>query len=343
MNKKRETITFNRINKETKLSLKVRIISSIIALAIAIPCILFGDWLFALLVLFFVFVATYEIIRCAKPKHSVWLYIVSVILIICLTFWPLLRQLTSKLDHEGWHIYGGFNSIYLSIFIVVVAFFALFWLVVADANFSVRDACFVFAIGIVVGLGFQSMLYLRYIPLYEKFVLLNEPDNNYFSLFKNFESSSLAVYVAIATFMTDIGAYFVGVFFGKNKINPRISPKKTWEGFFGGIIISTIFSFCFAFFLALGGHPVLQKLDVENWYFILSLSLLIPLFSTLGDFTFSSLKRYYEIKDFGKLIPGHGGVLDRVDSLIFSAIFSSIFICFILSVTYSYPGGNPLF
>ena len=52
MNKKRETITFNRINKETKLSLKVRIISSIIALAIAIPCILFGDWLFALLVLF---------------------------------------------------------------------------------------------------------------------------------------------------------------------------------------------------------------------------------------------------------------------------------------------------
>ena len=342
MGAKRETITFNRINEETKTSLKIRIISSIVALCIAVPCILFGDWLFAAMIFLFVLIATYEIIKCAKPKHSIWLYVVSVILIISLTFWPLLRQITSKYPHDGWFIYGGFDSIYLSILVVVIAFFSLFWLVVGDEHFSVRDACFVFAIGIVVGLGFQSMLYLRYVPMYEKFVLLGEPDNSYISVFKNLESSTLAIYVAIATFMTDVGAYFVGIFFGKNKINPRISPKKTWEGFFGGIVISAICSFCFAFFLALSGHPVLQILSTKHWYYILSLSLLIPLFSTLGDFVFSSLKRYYEIKDFGKLIPGHGGVLDRVDSLIFSVIFSSTFICFVLAVSYNYPGGNPL-
>lgn len=344
MGSKRETITFNKISDEMKVSLKTRIISSIIALLIAVPCIILGDWLFAALILFFVVIATYEIIRCAKPKHSVWLYVVSVILIICLTFWPLLRQLTTKIDHDGWQIYGGFDSIYLSIFVVVIAFFSLFWVVVADKHFSVRDACFVFTLGVVVGLGFQSMLYLRYVPLYERYILIGGAyqDTSYFSWFKNFESCTLAVYVAIATFMTDVGAYFIGVFFGKNKINPRISPKKTWEGFFGGIVISSICSFCFAFFLALGGHPVLQILSTSNWYYIVALSLLIPLFSTLGDFVFSSLKRYYEIKDFGKLIPGHGGVLDRVDSLIFSSIFSSVFICFVLSIVYNYAGGNPL-
>ena len=146
--------------------------------------------------------------------------------------------------------------------------------------------------------------------------------------------------------MTDTGAFFIGILFGKNKINPRISPKKTWEGFFGGVVISCISSFLFAFILALCGHPVLKCFDLNHWYLILILSLIIPIFATLGDFTFSSLKRVYDIKDFGNLLPGHGGILDRIDSLLFTATAAAIVISVILYCvypeTYSAIGGNPI-
>ena len=129
--------------------------------------------------------------------------------------------------------------------------------------------------------------------------------------------------------MTDIGAYFVGILFGKHKMNERISPKKTWEGFWGGIVFSVVISLSFAFILAATNNPLLTFLDMNHWYFIVILSLGMPFFAVLGDFVFSSLKRHYEIKDFGKIIPGHGGILDRCDSLIFVAIFVAVFICMV--------------
>lgn len=138
-------------------------------------------------------------------------------------------------------------------------------------------------------------------------------------------SSMLFVFVGIGTFMTDTGAFFVGIFFGKHKMNPRISPKKTWEGFVGGIVVSFICSFGFGMALCATGNPlVIGLVDMEHWYILLILSILIPFVSTLGDFVFSSAKRYFEIKDFGNLIPGHGGILDRVDSLIFTMITCAV-------------------
>ena len=192
--------------------------------------------------------------------------------------------------------------------------------------------------------GLQCVLYLRFIPIYERFLINpNAPEvTSHFNFYQNFESCTLLIYVALGTFMTDAGAYFIGVFFGKNKINPRISPKKTWEGFFGGIAISTAFSFAFGMIMAGVGHPILQCFDVNHWYYILIISLLMPLFATLGDFTFSSLKRYYNIKDFGNILPGHGGVLDRIDSAIFSAIIATIAVSIIMSLTYPAMGGNPI-
>ena len=331
---RKDPLQINELSESTKYSMKVRIISSIVAICIVVPAILLGDWFFVGLILFVTLIGSREIINCAKPKHSRWLTGINGVLVLLLTFWPILRHFLSTDGFTDWKLYGSFETIYLSIFILAIAFMSLFWMVICDSNFSVRDACFVFTIGIVLALGFQSLTFLRLAPIYEHHVLNKVADDSYFSLFKNLSSSTLVIYVAIATFVTDAGAYFVGVFFGKHKINPRISPKKTWEGFFGGIFISMVVSFLFAFILALTGNPILKIFSVENWYLILILSAIIPIFSTLGDLVFSSLKRHYEIKDFGRLIPGHGGVLDRVDSLLFSGIVSAIYISFILAIYY---------
>ena len=130
-----------------------------------------------------------------------------------------------------------------------------------------------------------------------------------------------------------MGAYFTGMLFGKHKMNERISPKKTWEGFFGGVILTSIFLCAWAFILAAidnGNHAILKGLlDLEHWYHIIILSTLIPLVSVLGDLVFSSIKRYYGIKDFSNVLPGHGGILDRMDSIVFAlttcAIYLSLF------------------
>lgn len=118
------------------------------------------------------------------------------------------------------------------------------------------------------------------------------------------------LYVLIATYATDTFALFGGKFFGKHKLIERISPKKTVEGAVVGYISSVIFSLLFAY------------VYVESVPFttLIVASLLIPIFSQIGDLAFSLIKRKFGIKDFGKVFPGHGGVLDRIDSLIFALI-----------------------
>ncbi len=132
----------------------------------------------------------------------------------------------------------------------------------------------------------------------------------------------LFAYILIANFATDTFAYFGGYFFGKHKLNPRISPKKTVEGSVVGYIMSAIISFVFSFvFLKSGELP---------WSVYLTASLTIPFVSQIGDLAFSLVKRHYNIKDFGSIFPGHGGVLDRVDSVIFSLIaFNVILLLFV--------------
>ncbi len=110
-------------------------------------------------------------------------------------------------------------------------------------------------------------------------------------------------------FMPDSGAYFIGIFFGKHKLAPTISPKKTVEGFFGGIAGGVLGVMLYGLVLSIG-----FRLQVNFLYGILY-GVLGSLASVLGDLTFSVIKRQTGIKDYGKLIPGHGGILDRFDSM----------------------------
>ena len=333
MNRNKKIIEVNELSESTKASLRTRVISALVGVAIVIPCILLGDWFFFALIVIAVGIATYEIIRCAKPKHSIWLTIVSLVLVLLMTCWPMLRQVfNSAINNTGWKLWTSFETLYLSILILCIAFMTIFFFVVVDKGTSVSDATFIFTICVMTAFGFQCLMFLRYYPIVDHYQWdpsIAVPDVSYFNSYENLQSCLLIIYVLLGTFMTDIGAYFTGILFGKHKMNERISPKKTWEGFVGGIVFSMVISLAFAFILAACRNPLLSFLDLNHWYFIVLISLGMPFFSVLGDFVFSSLKRHYEIKDFGKIIPGHGGILDRCDSLIFSAIFVAVIICMI--------------
>jgi phosphatidate cytidylyltransferase len=106
----------------------------------------------------------------------------------------------------------------------------------------------------------------------------------------------------------DTGAYLTGHFFGKTRLAPRISPAKTWEGFAGGLAISIIAAFIFSIAIHL------------PWYASLTMGIFTAIAATLGDLAESMLKRGVGVKDSGQLIPGHGGLLDRLDSLLFAVM-----------------------
>lgn len=317
----------NELSKETKASMKTRIISAIVGAIIVVPLLFLGDFFIFGLVGVAVIIATYEIVHCAKKKYNPALYIVAIILALLMTYWPIIVTWPEffKDPSSTWSLFAAFNRLYISVIVLALGAFGLFFMVIIDKGFTVRDACFMFTMIMITTLGFQSVLYVRYLPSYQYH--LSSPDVPYFNMYDNLESALLIIYILLGTFMTDIGAYFIGVFFGKHKMNPRISPKKTWEGFVGGIIFSFIFSFGFGMIMCVSKHPlVIGILDFEHWYLILGLSFILPFVSTLGDFVFSSAKRHFEIKDFGNIMPGHGGVLDRTDSVIFSMITSAIFL-----------------
>ena len=318
----------NHLSSGAKHSMKTRVISAIIMLAVVVPALFLGDWIFFGLMTFALGTACWEILGCARKRLPI-IFIVYFLFVALITYWPIFKTMLSG-GLTATRIDTYFTSIYLSIIVIVVGFFLLFGLTVIFKDFSVVDACFLIAMGILIGFGFQCLFFLRYYPMS---LIEDSGATMYFTFDNTVKSSLLIIFVILSTFATDTGAYFVGVFFGKNKMNERISPKKTWEGFVGGIFISFFFTALVAIIFAACGRPIIPLLDLDHWYYILILAVLIPLFATLGDFVFSSIKRYWGIKDYGKLIPGHGGVLDRLDSIFFASIISAIFVFMLASIT----------
>ena len=130
--------------------------------------------------------------------------------------------------------------------------------------------------------------------------------------------------VFIIAFGTDIFAYFTGVFLGKHKLCPTLSPKKTVEGAIGGMIGALVLSLLFGYFFLEQGHTF-------HAGFIIMV-LIGSVVSMLGDLSASAFKRQMGIKDYGNLIPGHGGILDRFDSVLFVAPYLYFYIVIVLKM-----------
>lgn len=145
-----------------------------------------------------------------------------------------------------------------------------------------------------------------YVPFLACFVVL---------MLREFRSPAvIGVYVAVTCF-NDIGGWLVGILFGKHPMAPRLSPKKSWEGFIGSL------AFCIG--TGVGGFYLLGA----TWWWGLIAGVCGCVCATIGDLTESLIKREVGLKDMSALIPGHGGVLDRVDSLVMTApVFYVIFL-----------------
>ena len=165
----------------------------------------------------------------------------------------------------------------------ITAILLLVYSVVVKNKFTYDDVAFIIMSTMYVGIGF-------------------------YYLYETREASIAYIILALViVWVTDSGAYFTGRKIGKRKLWPEISPNKTIEGFVGGIVLAVI------------GAVIMQLIapfDV-SWLMLLFVVVVSSIFGQMGDLVESAIKRHYDVKDSGSLLPGHGGILDRFDSLLF--------------------------
>lgn len=135
---------------------------------------------------------------------------------------------------------------------------------------------------------------------------------SYFAALRNLPNGQWWLLISlIAVWLADTGAYALGTHFGKHKMSPRLSPKKSWEGYFAGLVFGTLGSVLFLQLLRQLGLPNDLAFSLQN---IAVLGFAISALTTLGDLGESMIKRQMKVKDASQLLPGHGGILDRIDS-----------------------------
>ena len=124
-------------------------------------------------------------------------------------------------------------------------------------------------------------------------------------------NGALVIMLIIMVAAVDVGAFFTGKLFGKRKLAPALSPNKTWEGVWGGVTLNVAVSIVFAILL----DSYVQAFALIDYVIFAALALIVAFFSVVGDLAESMLKRNKELKDSGSILPGHGGLLDRIDGL----------------------------
>jgi phosphatidate cytidylyltransferase len=270
--------------------MKTRIITAIVAILIFVPVLIFSDTIiFPIAFGILATVAAWEVLACVGMRKNTSAVILSMIATAAAMAGAAhLSSTPGGTDH--------FEQLLLT-FTYVYLFLMLTLSVFSKGKFPVGRALTASAMVFYVVFGFASVLLLR-----------SEPHGGY-----------LYLLIFLSAWVTDTGAYFTGVFFGKHKLIPDVSPKKTVEGAIGGVVTCVL---TFVIFGAVVGAIS----DLTPHYFRLALvGVVVSVVSMIGDLIASLLKRKYGIKDYGKLFPGHSGVMDRFDSVLATAPFLFMF------------------
>lgn len=332
----------NEISGSAKKSMVTRIITAIALAIVCVPCFVLGSWWFFGLTVLITILCAFEIVKASSLKGliKILIYFITIVFALAIIYYSMFKNNAADLQTSADSnkvfsnpnfLINSFKEIDVSAMLITFMCAVYFLISFAAEPFSIAYVFYFISMIIVLAIGIKSFLFLRFSPFYYFDEALEVADKPKLLVdgFKYGQSMFLLLYVIIGTIMNDIGAYFIGLLFGKHKMNERISPKKTWEGFVGGVVLSLISSITFALIVAALGKPILPIFDLSHLYFVIIISILIPLVADIGDFVFSSVKRSFGVKDFSQLLPGHGGVLDRIDSLIFAAALVSGLIIFI--------------
>ena len=260
--------------------MKTRVITGLVALAIFVPFLIFSDtWAFGLAMAICSAVAVFEVLRCVKIHENL---LVSVPLLTLSAVLPMYVY------------FAGGHLPFLRVAIPCILLCVLWLLAVAvfaSEQISFPELCTAAFLCFYVICAFSSILFLRY---YDELGALT-----YLLIF-------------IGAWITDSSAYFCGMMFGKHKLIPQISPKKTVEGSIGGILFCGL---AFVFYGWILRHWLHIATDFS--YFLLFVyGVVVSVVSQIGDLSMSAVKRHYQIKDYGRIFPGHGGMLDRFDSIL---------------------------
>lgn len=256
--------------------MKTRIISAIIAIIIVLPFVIVGGNLYAFgvgVVALQAFREFYNLTKSHDKMPNV-VTILSILFYICIIYSSICPFLSSNL--QNLLIWGSLVVLFPSV-------------IYKKEIYTIKDGFNILGTMLFLGLAFNAFINIRFTGL------------------------NLFIYLVSIPMITDSFAYFTGLKFGKHKMSPKISPKKSWEGFFGGMIFGTILPSIIYF-------NFVGSFDVK----VILMTLILSTVGQYGDLLFSKIKRENDIKDFSNLMPGHGGALDRVDSTI------AIFLTYIL-------------
>lgn len=274
-----------------------RIITAAAYLCVFVPALIFSDtWLLPAEMTFIVAVSTFELLRCIGVLKK---FAVSIPVLIIATATPIMTRLSAS---SGW-----FDLIPAALGAALLLLLYLFGVaVLSNGIFTVDDVAATFVTTVYITVGYCSVIFVRDATVISE----GKADNI---------GKYIFLLAFIGAWITDTFAYFGGRLLGKHRLCPDISPKKTVEGSICGIV------FCVISFLVYGlilGKGFSQ--DV-NYLALAAIAVVASVVSQIGDLALSMIKRRYGIKDFGRIMPGHGGFLDRFDSVIPVATVLAIF------------------
>ena len=270
-----------------------RILTGVIAFCfVLVPILFFADTVvLPIAVAVFSLIATYELLHCVGLHKNLWVSIPLYLVSAALPFG--VRMMT-----------------FITVLILPLALCVILLYLLAAAVFShgkadIQDVSTAFMLWLYSLLGFFGIIMIHdHIRGGEYLYLL----------------------AFLGAWVTDVFAYFTGVLLGKHKLIPDVSPKKTVEGAIGGVVFCTLsfvgFGLLYNHFWAADGEKTIPLVAMAIVGFLVSIV------SQVGDLSLSLLKRKYGIKDFGKIFPGHGGVMDRFDSVL--AVSIMLTVCFVI-------------
>lgn len=281
--------------------MKTRLITGFFLGVVLIPLIYLGGWFIVGLTIVLSYMATFELVKmhCTKYNLSNKLkFVVPLFSVLLVTVGSLIIKLPEHFDITD------------MLFSIIVCFALMLISSLFNKQLKTSDLMMFFCFVLYGGVGIFMAFNARHINV------INNVSYDYLGLV-------LFCYVILTTVCTDIGAYAFGLTLGKHKLCPTISPKKSVEGAIGGSFTGTVVGSLLLIFAEkyMGFNLFGLEHNMLNIVTIVTITLLLTIIAQFGDLVASKLKREYGIKDYGFIFPGHGGVMDRFDSLIMTGTF----------------------